>query len=47
MERLRRREGTCGKRGTTQEEVSLGIERGEGYKGERRPLILIIQLCAF
>ena len=42
MEGLRRREETCGKRGITQEEVSLGIERGKGYKGERSPLILII-----
>jgi len=47
MERLHGREGTCGKRGNTQEEVSLGIERGEGYKRERSPLIWIIQLCAF
>ena len=42
MEELRRRKGTCGKRGITQEEVSLGIKRGKGYKRERSPLILII-----
>ena len=47
MERLRRREETHGKRGSTQEEVSLWIERGKGYKRERSPLILIILLCAF
>ena len=33
---------THGKRGIMQEEVSLGIERGKSYKGERSPLILII-----
>ena len=38
---------THGKRGITQEEVSLGIVKGRGYKRERSPLILIIQLCAF
>ena len=42
MEGLCRREETRGKIGITQEEVSLGIERGKGYKGERSPLILII-----
>ena len=47
MEGLRKREETRGKRGITQEDVSLRIERGKGYKGERSPLILIIQLCAF
>ena len=31
---------THGKRGITQEEVSLGIVRGKGYKIERSPLIL-------
>ena len=31
MEGLRRREDTHGKRGITQEEVSLGIDRGKGY----------------
>ena len=31
---------TRGKRGITLEEVSLGIERGKGYKRERSPLIL-------
>jgi len=31
---------THGKRGITQEEVSLGIVRGRGYKIERSPLIL-------
>jgi len=44
MEGLRRREETRGKRGITLEKVSLGIERGKGYKGERSPLFLIIQL---
>ena len=34
--------GTRGKRGITQEEVSLGIERGIDYKREKSPLILII-----
>ena len=37
-------EETRGKRGITQEEVSLGIEKGKVYKRERSPLILIIQL---
>ena len=31
---------THGKRGITQEEVSLGIVRGGGYKIKRSPLIL-------
>ena len=47
MEGLRKREGTHGKKGITQEKVSLGIVRGRGYKIDRSPLILIIQLCAF
>ena len=47
LEGLRRRKETRGKRGITLEKVSLGIERGKGYKGERSPLILIIQLSAF
>ena len=47
MEGLCRREKTRGKREITQEEVSLGIERGKGYKRERSLLNLIIQLCAF
>ena len=46
MERLHRREDTRGKRGITQEEVSLGIERGKGYKRERSPLILIIPVMS-
>ena len=42
------REGrTRGKRRNTQEEVSLGIVRGRGYKIERSPSFWIIQLCAF
>ena len=40
LEGLHRREETRGKRGITLEKVSLGIERGKGYKGERRFLIL-------
>ena len=39
MEGLHRREGTHGKKGITQEKVSLGIVRGRGYKIERNPLI--------
>jgi len=39
MEGLRRREGTHGKKGITQEKVSLGIVRGKGYKIERNPLV--------
>ena len=46
MEELRRREETCGKRGITQEVVSLGIERGKGYKRERSPLIRIIPVMS-
>jgi len=47
MEGMRRREETHGKRGITQEEVSLGFERGKGYKGERSPLIWIILVMIF
>ena len=32
-------EGTHGKKGITQEKVSLGIVRGKGYKIKRNPLI--------
>jgi len=39
MEGLRRREGTHGKKGITQEKVSLEIVRGRGYKIERNSLI--------
>ena len=47
MERLRRRVGTRVKRGITQEEASLGIERGKRYKGERSLLILAFDYVAF